>query len=165
MQGEHIPIQGVDFIHRMRRWKKDSLILKATGLQVSYLNSLSHVSVRIIFQPSLHRAQDLESSINDGCIRIMQSHPSALFQESWIIISILMDANSAAGQSEVSCSKQKTTGQCPGQKSHANTPLGQGGTERVGRQGKLISPGKNRIFIRSTEGRTCSQKSTIKISF
>lgn len=72
----------------------------------------------------------MESSINDGRIRIMQCHPSALVQESWIIIAILMDANSPTGWSRASCSKQKA--RCPGQKSSANTPLQEGETERVG---------------------------------
>lgn len=71
----------------------------------------------------------MESSINNGRIRIMQCHPSVLVQESWIIIAILMDANSPAGWSRASYSKQKAP--CPGQKSSANTPLGEGGTERV----------------------------------
>lgn len=85
----------------------------------------------------------MESSVNDGHIRIKQCHPSALVQESWIIIAILMDANRPAGWSRASCSKQKA--QCPGQKSSANTPLGEGGTERVG----LAIEG---LFLRQGQG-------------
>lgn len=38
----------------------------------------------------------METSINNDRINIMQSHLSTLIQESWIITSILMDANSPA---------------------------------------------------------------------